>query len=275
MLIGTKIDGFLNIRRLYTFFIREFESGFFFKGESHDFYEVVCCLDGEIGITAGKEIFTMQRGEMTIHPPGEFHAIRREGARESSAVIFSFSATHFPTVVGKVFSIGEDGIKDILSIFESINMAFKTDRGMVIEGKVGEEISVALAVKELEIFLIKNLTSGNNSKETKSYGGSGLFAAILSVMEENIGKQMTAEELASECGISVSTLEKTVNKYLSRGAVAHFNALKMQRAHNLLIEGARVGEVSSELGYTSQNYFSSRFCKYFGYPPSSVKRRDK
>ena len=276
MLIGTKIDGSLNIKRLYTFFVREFEPGFFFKGESHDFYEVVCCLGGEIGITAGKEIFTMHRGEMTLHPPGEFHAIRKEGTEESRAAIFSFSATHFPAIVGKVFNIGEEGAEDILRIFGEFERAYEITNSRFTAMRSGEEITAALAVKELEIFLIKHFAdSTGNIKEIKNYGSSELFAGILSVMEENISTQMTADDIAAMCGVSVPTLEKTVHKYLSCGAITHFNALKMQRAHNLLIEGTGVGEVASELGFTSQNYFSSRFKKYFGYSPSSVKQRGK
>lgn len=273
MLTGIAIDSCLTIRRLYTFFERVFEPGFFFKGESHDFYEVVCCLGGEIGITAGKEIFTMHRGEMTIHPPGEFHAIRREGADESRAIIFSFGATHFPAVIGKVFDIGEDGIKSILDIFDKINLMYENEHGQLTRLHQGKEINAALTVKELEIFLIRYLSCGNNIKEAGSYGSSQLFARILSVMEDGIGDSLTVDEMADACGVSVPTLEKTVNKYLSCGAINHYNALRMQRAQNLLIKGMSVGEVAEELRYSSQNYFSARFSKYYGYSPSSVKRR--
>ena len=273
MLTGVKIDDCLTVRRIYSFFMRDFEPEFFFKGESHDFYEAVCCLSGEIGITAGKEIFSLRRGEMTLHPPSEFHAIRRLGDEECRAIIFSFSANHFPSVIGKIFGIGESGINDITDIFAMITESFELRSGQAVSLKAGKEMTSFLAIKKLEIFMLRHITDGERIKETKNHGGSELFAQILSYMEDSISRQLNVSEIADSLGVSVPTLEKTVNKYLSCGVISHFNALKMQRAHNLLSSGLGVSEVARELGFSNQNYFSARFKRYFGYPPSSCKYR--
>ena len=62
---GCKIIDPLSISRIFTFFKKKFDPGYFFKGESHDFYEVVCVLSGRVGITAGKSIYVLENIDNT------------------------------------------------------------------------------------------------------------------------------------------------------------------------------------------------------------------
>ena len=66
----------LSIRQLFTFSKRIFPTGYFFPGESHDFYEVVAVLSGQAGTTTGGAIgghsgVTMALGQAT--PIGADH----------------------------------------------------------------------------------------------------------------------------------------------------------------------------------------------------------
>ena len=63
----------VRVSSLFTFFRKTYSLDFTFQGESHDFYEVVCVLDGKAGITAGKNVYTLSAGQMILHPPAEFH----------------------------------------------------------------------------------------------------------------------------------------------------------------------------------------------------------
>ena len=81
---------------------------------------------------------------------------------------------------------------------------------------------------------------------------------------------MTADELAKQCGMSVPALEKTVKKYTGHGAMKYYNELKMRKATELLKDGKSVKEVALSLGFSDQNYFSLRYKKWAGVPPSAV-----
>ena len=54
----------LAIDSLYTFSRRRFPEGYSFKGETHDFAEVVCVTAGKAGITAGKNVYVLSAGQM-------------------------------------------------------------------------------------------------------------------------------------------------------------------------------------------------------------------
>ena len=239
---------------------------------SHDFYEVVCVISGRVGITAGKNVFTLNTGEMTFHPPGEFHAIRDKGDSAPEVIVFSFSATSFPTVTAKIFNINKSGIEEIKEINKNINDSFKKDKSRFLGINDGKAISAAITVKRLEQFLIFHLLSSEHNNRSAPTQSSESFYNILSVMEANVCSSLNTATIARKCKISVPTLEKTVYKYLGYGAMAHYNTLKMQHAHTLLLGGASVKEASTALGFSNQNYFSARFKKYYGFSPSAVAK---
>ena len=133
-----------------------------------------------------------------------------------------------------------------------------------------KQIPAALAVKKLELFIISTLCNETGIKVNSARQSSKLFSRILTVMNKNINAQLSVSEIAELCGSSIPTLEKTVYKYLGYGAMNHYNILRLQKSHAMLLEGMSVKEVALSLGFSNQNYFSSRFKKYFGYPPSKV-----
>ena len=88
----------LRLASLFTFSRRKFPGNYSFKGESHDFTEVVCVTDGKVGITADKNVYVLSAGQMIVHLPGEFHAIWSGCGTEPETVIFSFRAEAFPDI---------------------------------------------------------------------------------------------------------------------------------------------------------------------------------
>ena len=93
---GCKIQNPVSIGELFTFSKQKFSKNYSFKGESHNFYEAVCVLRGTVGITAGKKVYLLSKGQMTVHRPGEFHAIWEHSSSKPVSVILTFSAAPFP-----------------------------------------------------------------------------------------------------------------------------------------------------------------------------------
>lgn len=287
-MFGVKIKNNLQISEMFTISWQKFSGGYFFKGESHDFYEVVCVLNGKVGIAAGKNIFVLSENQMTIHRPGEFHAIWEEGCTEPECIIFSFSALHFPQIKGRVYGLEVELSYVIKNLYDCASEIFITDgaktaggsgegssvfkHGVFITGiRDGKEEDVSLFVKRLEIFLASAMQRITEEDKQNRLQGSGSYKKIMSVMEENLDKNLSLNKISQLCGMSVPALEKTVFKYLHIGAIAYYNALKMEKACLMLQNGLTVKETSINLGFSNQNYFSARFKKRFGYPPSKLK----
>ena len=291
---GWKAKDPISVNELITISKQKFSGGYFFKGESHPFYEAVCVLNGRVGITAGKGVYVLSAGQMTLHRPGEFHAIWEEGGSKPEAIIFSFSAAPFPKLKGYVYELPPMLVREIKGIYDEAHRVFDivpfptealsglpessgrtsiSDGILIIGVKDGMDTAACRFVKRLEIFLSSALEE--LSEETSEYGGAGSenYTRILSVMEENIENNLTVTELARLCKMSVPTLEKTVFRYLHSGAMAYYNVLRMEKALGMLSSGESVKETALTLGYANQNYFSACFKKRYGIPPSEAKKQ--
>ena len=258
----------VRLSSLFTFFRKTYSLDFTFQGESHDFYEVVCVLDGKAGITAGKNVYTLSAGQMILYPPAEFHAIWSDYGSSPEILIFSFRAEKFPEIQDRIYALTPEQIEEIKSVYSAAERAFVLE-DINVKG-VRSQAEAEKIVRRLEIFLLSVLDTGNGRAE-QAYSRSGEnYYHIVSVMERNLEKVMTADELAKQCGMSVPALEKTVKKYTGHGAMKYYNELKMRRATELLKDGKSVKEVALSLGFSDQNYFSLRYKKWAGVPPSAV-----
>ncbi len=285
---GYKVQDTLAIRELFTISSQKFSDGYFFGGESHSYFEVVCVLNGKVGITAGKSVYVLSAGQMTFHRPHEFHAIWEEGDTSPEVIIFTFSALPFPKVKGSICRLSPELLLQIKDIYKRAGDIFIIEgnresrgregravfeNGIIINGvRDGMDAEAERFIKKLELFLSVALESVIEGKSEYAGTGSENYSKILSVMEENIDANLSAGELAALAEMSVPTLEKTVYKYMKCGAVSYYNALRMERARSLLRSGMSVKETAFALGFANQNYFSACFKKRFGVSPSETKK---
>ena len=258
----------VRLRSLFTFFRKTYSLDFTFQGESHDFYEVVCVLDGKAGIAAGKTVYTLSAGQMILHPPAQFHAIWSDYGSSPEILIFSFRAEKFPEIQDRIYALTPEQIEEIKALYSAAERAFVLE-DINVKG-VRSQAEAAKIVRRLEIFLLSVLDTGNGRTEKLNSRSGENYYHIVSVMEKNLEEVMTADELAKQCGMSVPALEKTVKKYTGHGAMKYYNELKMRKATELLKDGKSVKEVALSLGFSDQNYFSLRYKKWAGVPPSTV-----
>ena len=83
----------LSINSFYTASEAVREVGFFFNGESHDTWECVFIIEGRAGVSAGETVYTLEEGQVILHPPLEFHRLWNDGDidLEKTAEIFEYA----------------------------------------------------------------------------------------------------------------------------------------------------------------------------------------
>ena len=105
------------IDALYTVFERYTDNSFNFKGESHGFYELVCVVSGSVGVAAGDKIYRLDKGDIAIHPPHQFHRIWSHPDTNPHFIIISFSArTQF--ALDGVYSTEGATFNSLISVFK-------------------------------------------------------------------------------------------------------------------------------------------------------------
>ncbi len=248
---------------LHTLFQKTFRKDYRFRGESHDFWELVCVLNGRVGITADDLVFELEQGQCFLHPPMQFHSIQSAGSTEPTVVIISFSGEDIPHAPDTV-CMAEDP-SQIKRLFTLAQKYFTFSHKICVNDA---EEGYLRFVKELELFLL--LLSYTDSRQSNSTGSRN-YTAIMQTLHQNLHQRLTVRELAALCNMSEINLQKTFSRYAGVGVMDYFTRAKMQRATELLQEGHTVKETALLLGYGDQNYFSTVYKRVIGHPPSKVK----
>lgn len=242
--------------------------GYFYNGESHDFWEAVFILKGTAGITAGETVYTLSEGQMIFHPPGEFHRLWNNGNEFLRIAIVSFGADFFPIDRHRIYTFSS--ADRVFEAVRAIRKLFKTD-GMFIVGmregtKESEAQKAVMSLEGLFLDILDQRIEGDGL--IKKDRLSELYSRAISIMKSNMSVKMSAESIAAECGMSVSTLQKLFCRYTGMGMMKYYEGVRMQYAKTLLDNGYLVKEVAFALGYNDQNYFSTAYKRYYGASPA-------
>lgn len=245
--------------------------GYFYNGESHDFWEAVFILKGSAGITAGETVYSLSEGQMIFHPPGEFHRLWNDGDEFLRIAIVSFGASDFPIDRHRIYSFSEPN--RVFMAIRELRKLFETD-GIFIVGKreSTKESDAQKAVTSLENLFLDLLDQHIDGEDRIQKDRlSELYSKAIKVMRSDMGTRMSSGDIAAACGMSVSTLQKLFYRYTGMGMMKYYEGVRMQYAKTLLDNGYLVKEVAFALGYKDQNYFSTAYKRYYGNSPAERK----
>lgn len=112
------------------------------------------------------------------------------------------------------------------------------------------------------------------SIDTKSYSPDVLQA--ISYMQNNVNLQLTTNQIAQAVYTSPNRLHKLFKAETGMTIGAYLDRLVFFRAAQLLIDPKQsIGEISRQLGFCDQYYFSRRFKNQFGQTPSEFRKHRK
>lgn len=263
----------LEINSVYSAFKMRYPENYYFDGESHDFWELVCILDGKACITAGSKLINLKAGQAVIHPPMEFHRLSTENNSPEIA-IFSFSSSLMPEVKNSVYSLNSENLQLILKICEnSMLVSHFSEKSEFVEILSGEEMRANIMLLQLEILVLSILENFEVPKLSRIKTQTAKnYTRIANILEENVDKNLSIDDIAVLCSMSSSNVKKTFSMYSGGGVIEYFNTLKIKKAMLLLSEGYSIEDTAYRLGFSDRNYFSTVFKKISGYPPSHYKK---
>ena len=112
------------------------------------------------------------------------------------------------------------------------------------------------------------------NKRTHSFSSSEMVENIIRHMQKNINGKITLSELSGIFQISPAYMSRMFKSITEYTIIEYFNKLKIDKSKELLLEGhKKVKEVSEELGFADEFYFSRMFKKTEGITPSQFNSR--
>ncbi|OOM75887.1 HTH-type transcriptional activator Btr [Clostridium puniceum] len=219
-------------------------------------------IKGKAKIEFDNEIYTGERGKVIHGCKNKNLSFKVVGEEEFEHINIYYVADKYKNSNSYMKSTFEFTIHNYEKVIESLNQLIKISSKPEITSKVMLQIQTFLFLKEL-------FTEQN---DRKTLNEEGLAKDISKYISEHYMEQITLSKLAERYGEKVNRISYLFNKYLNIRPIDYLIQYRMTVAYTLLDKGLAVREVSKEVGYNDEFYFSRLFKKKFGVSPNKLKR---
>ena len=99
------------------------------------------------------------------------------------------------------------------------------------------------------------------------------IARVSSLIDSDLGRKWTIEELAGESGLSSSQFSRVFSKQYGEPPIQNLIHRRMNAAKQLVLEtDLSIDEISHRVGYENHAFFQRQFLKHVGFNPESLRR---
>lgn len=231
---------------------------------------LIYCESGKGWIKFNNEKITISRNQVFIIPEKLYHAYGSDPIDPWNIYWIHFKGDKvdlFSSIIGIKIDIEDthcSRIKDRLSLFEEIyhNMEM---------GYSPENMEYITYCLKYFLASIKYLPQFRN---IKNLGEIDIVQESILFMKDNLDKNLTLNDIASNVGYSPSHFGSIFQKKTSFTPIAYYNQLKIQRACSLLqFSGLKVKEVAYRLGFYDPFHFSKSFKKEMNLTPKEYQKK--
>ncbi len=259
------------IKVLNTAFDFHWNSEFSYRGESHDFGEVVCVMDGEVEVVEDQNVYLLHAGHLIYHAPMEFHRIRSFGDTHPHVMVMSFE--HEGTLPSKL----KDGVFFLtpteLEEYRNIFLRFYHIINHRDEYFKEDPYQDAEAAWSLSAFLTRLSQKHTPHRHLSNTPMAEEYHKIIETMQRGVCENLTLPEIAARNAVSVSTIKNLFRIYAGISPKDYYSRLRGSEALRLLTKGKSIEEISEALNFSSPCYFSLFFKKQFGMPPGQYRHK--
>ena len=281
--VKTHLQNIVNISKIVTVHYYEFDKNFVFDGEKHDFWEMVYIDKGRVLIQRDEDTIELSQGEIVLHKPNEFHAIR---ALDSAPNFFVISFVclssvmqyleKYHTVLNRTL---QPFISSILTETEKTYIIPKNDPYLKKLYKrkntaIGGEQLIKTYLEQLLIFLIRDVlnTKETNLFPTKESMENHLILAVKEEIANNIESPFRLNELCFRLGYSKSYLSKLFKEQTGDTIASYAVKRKIKEAKRLIRESdLNFAQISDKLGFDNPQYFCRVFKRITNSTPTEFK----
>jgi AraC-like DNA-binding protein len=243
---------------------------------SHDYYELVIFVEGEINYVCESSVYSPKRGDVIIIPPGKFHMSKLKGERTHyKRHVFYLYPNAFDTVSpslaeilirtneGAHFSLASrEREEELLSLSEKLACALK---------QRGDDLARALAFGYIiEIFCLLNRKDIRHSGESERLPENIL--ALQQYLDAHYTEINSVSEVAEHFFYSREYVSRLFKKYYDTTILDYIHKLRISKSRSLIAEGMPIIDVCYAVGFSSLSTFIRAFRTATDMTPSEYRK---
>ena len=262
------VDELFSVTSFHSAIPFQWDESFIFDGEDHDFWEIVFVTEGEVEVTEDEKVYRLQKNDLILHAPMEFHRIRSYGGTLPHVLVLSFKHQGLmPSSLSEgLFSLSKDEVDEYHALFLRAHHWFR-DQGDETSASKGAEIGTSLAS-----FLLRTCARHIPGSTVSNQSRAREYQYVIEAMQREVCSNLTLPEIAARAAISVSKMKSLFLTYSGVSPKKYYAQLQIREAMRYLESGMSVSEVSDRLSFSSPNYFSLFYKRHLGYPPHKSKK---
>lgn len=279
----TYIENLITVDSIVTVYYYHMQGGIG-EGDCHNFWEFQYVDRGTYRVTLDGVQYDLSEGQMILYPPNAYHC-GVDDAFSAYVGIVSFESSSpalcekqakvipLPTPMRELLShIITQGVKVFVPVSPESGL-----KGLVPRKNVATE-QLQLLKHKLELFLTEVCLQDAGERE-KTVGSNRSnyqktqFDEIEAYLKANLDKNLSLKDLSNALSLSQSRLKKIFKEERDSSPIAYLNALKIQKAKQLITESTlNFSQIAEALGFTYENYFSRVFKEKTGLTPSEYAK---
>ncbi|RAV16418.1 helix-turn-helix domain-containing protein [Paenibacillus contaminans] len=284
----TRLKRPIVIHNLISLYYYEFGKHYIFRGEKHDFWEVLYVDKGEIEVMADTTRHLLKQGMIIFHKPNEFHSFYAYKGKAPNVIVFTFDCKspamrHFENQV----IVLNDEERNLLAQIVKEGMAsfhfpfrYPLSESRRDDAPFGSEQLIKLNIEMLLIRLMRRdfhtETSEPLSSTARENDNAEVIKRVIAYMEERLDANVSLAEIGDALHISKTRLKDLFKKSTGSTIMEYFAGMKIKQAKQLIRdETYNMTEISGMLGFSSVHYFSKAFKKTTGMSPTEYARSVK
>ena len=279
----TYIENLISIDSIVTVYYYHLQGGIG-EGDCHNFWEFQYVDRGTYHVTLDGVRHDLSEGQMILYPPNAYHCGVDEAfsayvgiiSFESSSPILCEKQAKVVTLPTHMRALLSDiiarGVEVLVPVSPGSGM-----KGLVPRKNVATE-QLQLLKHKLELFLTEFCLQDAGEKE-KAVGSNRSnyqktqFDEIEDYLKANLDKNLSLADLSDALSLSQSKLKKIFKEERDTSPIAYVNALKIQKAKQLIKESTlNFSQIAEALGFAYENYFSRVFKEKTGLTPSEYAK---
>ncbi len=255
-----------------------------------DAWEMVVCLEGSVCVNHDKESIALQRHQLILIQPGVSHDLE---ITEPSAKTFVLSFTcnndnYLFSLQNTILQATEPMLTLIEGMIRELQDSFvpQTDRLHLFRfipsanSPLGAEQMICCYLEQFLILLLRDATmekgSVVSSDQFRKAFQTYLTDQITSYIRDNLSGQLNVQDIAEHFHYSRARLSALYKEATGISISEAITNTQIQAAKKLLHENEKsISQISEELGFSSPQYFSYKFTKLTGTPPSQYYQNYK
>ena len=247
----------------------EMEPGFLFPGESTPSVKLTYVDQGQIHSVADGLDMVLQRGDLVIYGPGQWHMqyADMDQAPRFITVTFQTSNADLSPLLGRKITLPQDLTILLQKCLQAQDLASILSRDII-----------TVSMELLILLLLERQAAPAQTLKTPYalHSENEIIRRAQQFVSAHVRQKLSVPLVARRVDVSPSYLTALFHKHLGISPGEYIRRVKLQESKHLIREGKlNFTEIAAALNYSTVHHFSRQFKEKFGITPTDYAKSIK